>query len=63
VSDSIMSTAAQESIRIAEAYLPRASVKRKMALAHEICEAIELCEMELSTRIAADLQKLADAHL
>lgn len=58
MADRIMGTAAQEAIRIAETYLPRASVKRKMALAHEINGAISLCEAELSGEIARDLEKL-----
>ncbi len=56
----MMGTAAQEAIRIAEAYLPRASVKRKMALAKEIVEAISLCELELSQEIGRNLQSLVD---
>lgn len=54
----VMGTAAQEAIRIAEAYLPKASVKRKMALAHEIAAAIDLCESELRQDIARDLEKM-----
>lgn len=63
MADRIMGTGAQEAIRIAETYLPRASIKRKMALAHEISDAISLCEKELSEDIARDLQKLFPAHL
>lgn len=58
MADRVMGTAAQEAIRIAETYLPRASIKRKMALAHEIADAISLCEAELCEDIARDLQKL-----
>jgi hypothetical protein len=47
MTDRVMGTAAQEAIRIAEAYLPNASIKRKMALANEIADAISLCEQEL----------------
>lgn len=47
----LMGTAAQEAIRIAETFLPRASVQRKMALAKEIVAAIELCEGELAQDI------------
>jgi hypothetical protein len=54
----VMGTAAQEAIRIAETYLPKASIKRKMALAHEIADAISLCEIELRQEIARDLEKL-----
>lgn len=54
----VMGTAAQEAIRIAETYLPRASVERKMALAHEIAAAIDLCETETRQQIARDLEKL-----
>lgn len=54
----IMSTAAQEAIRIAVAYLPRASVKRQMALAKEIVGAIELCETETRETIARELEQL-----
>lgn len=56
----MMGTAAQEAIRIAETYLPRASIKRKMALAHEIADAISLCEREMSSEIARDLQALVE---
>ena len=54
----VMGTAAQEAIRIAESYLPKTSAKRKMALAHEIAAAIDLCECELRQEIARDLEKL-----
>ena len=54
----MMGTAAQEAIRIAESYLPKASMKRKMALALEIAAAIDLCESELRQEIARDLGKL-----
>lgn len=54
----IMGTAATEAIRIAEAYLPRASLKRQQALAMEIVEAINLCEAELTQEITKGLQKL-----
>lgn len=57
----IMGTAAQEAIRIAETYLPRASIKRKMALANEIADAISLCETELSNEIARGLTVLMEA--
>jgi hypothetical protein len=58
----MIDTAAQEAIRIAEFYLPRASIKRQKALAMEIVEAINLCEAELAEKIAKDLTKLcADA--
>lgn len=57
----IMGTAAQEALRIAETYLPRASLKRKKALAYEIVEAISLCESELSQEIATDLKKLVSS--
>lgn len=57
-----MSTAAQEAVRIAEAYLPKASVKRKMALAHEIAAAIELCEAELTQDIARDLESWSRSY-
>jgi len=60
MSQEIMGTAAQEAIRIAETYLPKASVKRKMALAKEIVAAIELCETELSRDIARNLEKLIE---
>lgn len=56
--DLVMGTAAQEAIRIAETYLPKASITRKMALAHEIAEAIGLCEIEVRQEIARDLEKL-----
>ena len=58
----IMGTAATEAIRIAEAYLPRASQKRQKALAMEIVDAINLCESELTDTIARDLTKLVDQH-
>ncbi|HZR75676.1 hypothetical protein [Bradyrhizobium sp.] len=53
----IMGTAAQEAIRIADTYLPRAPLKRRMALAKEIVAAIELCETELSHDIARRLEQ------
>lgn len=62
MTDCVMGTAAQEAIRLAEAYLPRASIKRKMALATEIADAISLCEAEMSDKIARDLQTLVSAH-
>lgn len=62
MTDQVMSTAAQEGIRIAESYLPRASIKRKMALALEIADAISLCEAELSDKIARGLTALVDQH-
>lgn len=60
MTDEVMGTAAQEAIRIAEAHLPRASIKRKMALAHEIADAISLCEAELTERITKGLTALVD---
>lgn len=57
----VMGTAAQEAIRIAETYLPKASVERKMALAHEIAAAIDLCETEARQQIARDLEKLVSS--
>jgi hypothetical protein len=62
MTDRVMGTAAQEAIRIAETYLPRASVKRKMALAHEIADAISLCEAELTGEITRGLTALVDQH-
>lgn len=59
MSKEIMGTAAQEAIRIAETYLPRASIKRKMALAKEIVAAIELCEAEFGIDIAKRLEVMA----
>lgn len=56
----IMGTAATEAIRIAETYLPRASLKRQMELAKEIADAIRLCETELSNEIARDLTDLLE---
>lgn len=56
--ESVMTTAATEAIRIAQKYLPRASIKRQMELAKEIVEATDLCEAELTDEIARDLKKL-----
>lgn len=56
MTDRVMGTAAQEAIRIAETYLPRASIKRKMALANEIADAIGLCETELVDEIERGLK-------
>ncbi len=56
-----MTTGAQEAIRIAEAYLPNASINRKMALAKEIVAAIELCERELGQEIIRRVEKIGSA--
>jgi hypothetical protein len=58
VSQEVMTTAATEAIRIAQKYLPRASIKRQMELAKEICDATSLCEAELIEDVERDLQKL-----
>lgn len=55
-----MQTAATEAIRIAEKYLPRASLKKQLELAREIVTAISLCEAELSAEIARGLQVLIE---
>lgn len=62
MADEVMGTAAQEAIRIAETYLPRASTKRKMALATEIADAISLCEAELTDSITKRLTTLIEQH-
>lgn len=46
-----MNTAAREAVRIADAYLPRAPMKRRQALAKEIVTAISKCEAELADDI------------
>lgn len=58
MSEPVMGTAATEAIRIAETYLPKASLKRRMALAREIGDAITICEIELSQEIGRDLEAL-----
>jgi hypothetical protein len=60
--DRLMGTAAQEAIRIAESYLPRASIKRQKALAMEIVDAINICEAELTEEITRGLAALAAQH-
>lgn len=57
----VMNTGAVEAIRIAEKYLPRASIKRQQELAMEIADAIALCEAELTDEITRGLEKLV-AH-
>lgn len=47
----LMSTAAQEAIRIADKYLPNAHPQQRMFLAKEIIAAISLCERELGDEI------------
>ena len=58
MSQEVMTTAATEAIRIAGTYLPRASQKRQKQLAHEIADAIALCEVEVRQQIARDFEKL-----
>lgn len=58
MTDSVMTTAATEAIRIAETYLPKASWERQKKLAYEIADAIALCEAEARQEIARDLEKL-----
>jgi hypothetical protein len=54
--DNVLTTAAQEAIRIAEEFLPRASLKRQQALAMAIVNAINLCEAELGEDIVRRLK-------
>ena len=58
----VMTTAATEAIRIAEKWLPKASLKRQKELAMEIVEAINLCEAELGEDIARRLTHLINSH-
>lgn len=58
MAERVMSTGATEAIRIAQKYLPRASIKRQMELANEIAEATSLCEAELTDEITKGLEKL-----
>jgi ATP-dependent protease Clp ATPase subunit len=53
-----MTTAATEAIRIAQKYLPRASLKRQMELAKEIADATSLCEAEFVEELGRDLENL-----
>ncbi len=43
----LMTTAAREAIRIADTYLAGEPFERRRALAREIVDAINLCEVEL----------------
>lgn len=56
----MMSSAATEAIRIAEAYLPDASWETQKALAMEIVAAIELCESELADDITKRLREMSE---
>lgn len=60
MSESQMTTAATEAIRIAETYLPRAGWKRQKELAMEIVAAIELCEAELGDDITKRLKEMSE---
>lgn len=58
MTNTIMTTAATEAIRIAETYLPSASRERQRELVEEIVAAIELCEAELADDISARLREM-----
>lgn len=58
MAEEVMTTAATEAIRIAQKYLPRASIRRQMELAKEIAEATSLCEAELIDEVGRDLEKM-----
>lgn len=53
-----MTTAATEAIRIAEKYLPKASIERQKELAMEIVDAINLSEAEFTDEITRRLGEM-----
>lgn len=51
-----LSTAAREAIRIADTFLPGASIEQRKALAMEIVQAIGLCEAEFAAVVVRRLK-------
>lgn len=49
--DRIEDTGAREAVRIADKYLPFAGIEKRKSLAHEIVNAINLCNREFGNEI------------